>query len=175
MDLQAMARTGVPRRLQVNHLRWGAVIGGVIVGLSLYLLLMLFGAAAGLVGAPALPAPGAGSWVGGLWSLVSVSAGVGTAGYVTGRLAGMARRSDGFLHGAVAWGSLTVPLALLVVTGTATPLAQAGRVLPPVQAWWLFLILLVSLLAALWGGAAGVRRVAERDIGGHDDERQLRA
>lgn len=170
MDLQALPQRGAPRRLQVSYLRWGAVAGGVVVGLSLYLLLVLFGAAIGLLGLRPQLMPGGESVVGGVWLLLSATVATGVAGYVTGRLAGMARRADGLLHGAVTWGVST-----LLLLGLSAALGPVEGVLPSGRAWWLFLTLLLSLSAALASAVAGVNRVADRGTDESDERRRLRA
>ena len=196
MDVQSLARAGPPRRLQVNYLRWGAVLAGTIVGISIFLLLALLGVAAGLTGidTDAPPVLGRVAPMTGLWTVVTLLLAVWLAANVAGRLSGLARRSDGILHGVVVWGTVTLSLVWLASTAigevfggafsvvgddlTALAAAQPDeRQLDALSAtsWWLFGGLLLALGLGIWGGAVGVRATAERARGEHEQERRLQA
>ncbi|SCZ57863.1 hypothetical protein SAMN03097708_01527 [Thiohalomonas denitrificans] len=203
MDVESLVRTAPPRRLQVSYLRWGAVFAGTIVGLSVFLLLALLGVAAGLtvVGAEQ-PDLGAVPPMTGAWTVISMLIAVWLGGNVAGRLSGLARRSDGVLHGFVVWATVTLLLAWLMSTAMGAvfggafavfgqELAELGQTGPAGQVdgagiserldalsttfWWLFAGLLLSLGLGLWGGAVGVRVTADRSTGEHEDQRKLRA
>ena len=114
--------TGVAGR----RISWGAVFAGVIIVLIVQLLLSLLGVGIGAStidptqhgGTPEASSFGIGA---GLWwvicSLISVFAG----SWVAGRLAGMPDRTDGMLHGLVAWG-LSMLLVLYLLTTAVSSL-----------------------------------------------------
>src|SRR5512144_1668786 len=104
-----------------RRISWGAVFAGVIIVLIVQLLLSLLGVGIGAStidptqdgGTPEASSFGIGA---GLWwvicSLISVFAG----SWVAGRLAGMPDRTDGILHGLVAWGLAMLVLIYLLTT-----------------------------------------------------------
>lgn len=175
MDIQAFTRTGLPRRLQVNQLRWGAIAAGLVMALAVSLVFALLAEVLRVSGAPLLN---------GIWRILAFSATAWVGGYVAGRVSGLARRADGLLHGGVTWGSLTL-IALVLAAAAPAPLHLFGPLAtsltatpegaPMPVAWWLLGALLLSLAASLWGAMVGVRWAAERETGEHDRERQLRA
>lgn len=92
-----------------GRLSWGAIFGGAVSALGLWLLLYALGLALGLSSMdPADPgsARGAGVFTG-IWSLVSPLIALFVGGMVAGRGAGVVTRSGGSMHGLVMWG-LTV-------------------------------------------------------------------
>lgn len=100
------------RRPYFSAIRWTAILAGLIGGMGSYLLLSLLGMAIGLtaVGSEAASSVpvGMGIWTG-LVTLVSSF----IAGYIAARMSGLARRSDGFLHGFMAWAATMVLFAFL--------------------------------------------------------------
>src|SRR5690606_5139321 len=96
-------------------IRWGAVLAGVAVGLSIQLMLTLLGIATGLsspsVSEDALPgsAPL-------LWAALSMLVSAFVSGYVAARMSGLKRKADGILHGAVSWAVTTLLFAALATT-----------------------------------------------------------
>lgn len=116
------ARTGdVAVAVAGRRISWGAVFAGVIIVLIVQLVLSLLGVGIGAStidptqrgGTPEASTFGIGA---GLWwvicSLISVFAGA----WVAGRLAGMPDRTDGILHGLVAWGLAMLVLIYLLTT-----------------------------------------------------------
>lgn len=103
------------RRPLFPAIRWGAVLAGVAVGISVQLVLSLLGIASGLsitsVSAGEAPGTGALIWAG---ASMLISALVGA--YVAGRLTGLKRKADGILHGVVAWAVTTLLLVLLATS-----------------------------------------------------------
>lgn len=98
-----------------SAIRWGAVLAGVAVGLSIQLLLTLLGVASGLSTATV-----AGSEVGSsgplIWAAVSMLISAFVGGYVAARMSGLKRRADGVLHGAVSWAVTTLLFAVLATS-----------------------------------------------------------
>ena len=123
------------RRPTFPAIRWGAVLAGVAVGISVQLVLTLLGIATGLSMTDVSQGEGVGTgplvWAG--FSML-IAAFVG--GYVAARMSGLKRKADGILHGAVSWAVTTILFAVLAssVGGTLMSgvfnnmgqLAQAG-------------------------------------------------
>src|SRR6478609_2845631 len=87
------------RRPLFTAIRWGAVLAGVVVGISVQLALTLFGIASGLSpdGSPMTNATAL------LWAAFAMLVAALVAGYIAARMSGLKRRADGLLHGAVSW------------------------------------------------------------------------
>jgi hypothetical protein len=104
----------IPRPV-VPAIRWGAVLAGVAVGVSLQLALILLGLATGLSAAEVTD----GEMVGMgplIWAGVSMLISAFFGGYVAARMSGFKRRSDGVLHGAVSWAVTTILFAFLATS-----------------------------------------------------------
>lgn len=105
----------IPRRPLFPAVRWGAVLAGVAVGVSVQLVLTLLGIASGLslssVSAVEGPATGALVWAG---LSMLIAALVGT--YVAGRMSGLKRKTDGVLHGVVTWAVTTLLFVFLATS-----------------------------------------------------------
>lgn len=123
------------RRQVFPAIRWGAILAGVAVGISVQLALTLLGIATGLSTADVTQGEGVGTgplvWAG--FSML-IAAFVG--GYVAARMSGLKRKADGILHGAVSWAVTTIIFAVLAtsvggslmsgVFNNMSQLAQAG-------------------------------------------------
>jgi hypothetical protein len=114
--------------------RWGAVLAGVAVGLSVQLALTLLGVATGLstLSVSAGESPGVGPLV---WAGVSMLISAFVGGYVAARMSGLKRKADGVLHGAVSWAVTTILFAVLatsvggaLVGGLFNNMAQLAQV-----------------------------------------------
>lgn len=103
------------RRPLFPAIRWGAVIAGVAVGLSVQLVLTLLGIATGLstVNLAQGETVGTGPL---LWAGFSMLVSAFVGGYVAARMSGLKRRSDGVLHGAVSWAVTTIMFAVLATS-----------------------------------------------------------
>jgi len=108
------------RRPLFPQIRWGAVLAGVAVGISTQLVLALLGVATGL---SALD-PGQGERPNAtaplVWAGVSMLISAFVGGYVTARMSGFKRKSDGVLHGAVSWAVTTLLFATLATSVTGS-------------------------------------------------------
>lgn len=104
------------RRPLFPSIRWGAVLAGVAVGISVQLVLTLLGIASGLsmTRVQQGEAPGAGALI---WAGISMLISALIGAYVAGRMSGLKRKIDGILHGVVAWAVTTL---LFVVLATST-------------------------------------------------------
>jgi hypothetical protein len=151
-----------------HPLSWGGVFAGVAVGFALQIVLLLIGAAAALPvfdpGHPAMPTSLA--FVVGVWDVASMALAALVGGYIAARASGLRRTGDGVMHGAALWGTMTVLSAGLVLTESGG--GFGGLYLALVQfdpadarsaaaAGWLAAAIMLALLAAVAGGAAGIR------------------
>lgn len=98
-------------------LSWGAILGGLVVALGVWLLLETIGLAAGLASVdPANPISLKHAGIGtGIYSLIVPLVSLLVGGLVAARTAGIVDRTAGALHGAVLW-ALSL-LATLVLVG----------------------------------------------------------
>lgn len=122
----------VIRRAPARTTSWGAVIAGALVALMVTLLLSLLFSGIGLqsLNPASEQDPFAGLGVGGLIALVVTNlAALFLGGWVTGRLAGSARRSDGFLHGILTWSVLTLATILLLSTAVGRLVGGVGSLI----------------------------------------------
>ncbi|MDA8164385.1 MAG: hypothetical protein M0017_05060 [Desulfobacteraceae bacterium] len=112
----------------VPFISWGAIFGGLFAGVASFLLLALFGLAAGITAVnpqAAQPVGGGISIFAWVWTWISMFAGGFIGAYVAARTSGMSRRTDGLLHGFVAWGVSTLFFAYLITSGTGAVLGGA--------------------------------------------------
>jgi predicted phage tail protein len=108
------------------RISWGAVFAGAIIALATQIVLALIGMAIGLAtlnpatgDSPSGTALGAGAAI---WLVVSSLVSLFIGGYIAARLAG---RFNGWLHGLVTWGTLTL-LSLILLTTAAGQLIGAA-------------------------------------------------
>src|SRR3982751_6607771 len=108
------------------RISWGAIFAGAIIALATQIVLALVGMAIGLATLnpatgdnPSGTALGAGAAI---WLLISSLVSLFIGGYVAARLAG---RFNGWLHGLVTWGTLTL-LTLMLLTTAAGQLIGAA-------------------------------------------------
>jgi hypothetical protein len=125
------------RRPLFPAIRWGAVLAGVAVGISVQLALTLLGIATGLSTTEVAQgeAMGTGPLI---WAGVSMLIAAFVGGYVAARMSGLKRKTDGVLHGAVSWAVTTIMFAVLAtsiggtlvsgVFNNMNQLARAGAV-----------------------------------------------
>lgn len=110
-----ISQENIVRRPLFSGIRWGAVLAGVAVGISVQLVLTLLGIASGLslssVSAVEGPATGALIWAG-LSMLIAALIG----SYVAGRMSGLKRKTDGVLHGFVSWAVTTLLFVFLATS-----------------------------------------------------------
>jgi hypothetical protein len=113
--------TGIGRAgtIRMPYISWGAVFGGLAAGMATFFLLALFGMATGFTAIDPQAAEPVGRvpTFAGIWTGFSMLAGAFIGAYVAARMSGMSRRTDGILHGFVAWGVSTLFFVYLVTTG----------------------------------------------------------
>jgi hypothetical protein len=103
------------RRPMFPAIRWGAVLAGVAVGISVQLVLTLLGIATGLstMNVAQGESVGTGPLI---WAGISMLIAAFVGGYVAARMSGLKRRADGVLHGAVSWAVTTIMFAVLATS-----------------------------------------------------------
>ena len=103
------------KRPLLSSIRWSAVIAGVAVGISVQLLLTLLGIASGLsmTSVQEGEVPGAGTLI---WAGIALLLSGFVGAYVTGYMCGLKRRTDGMLHGVVAWAVTTLLFVMLATS-----------------------------------------------------------
>jgi hypothetical protein len=112
----------VARRPLFSAIRWGAVLAGVAVGVSVQLVLTLLGIASGLSATDVTSGESVG--VGPLiWAGFSMLIAAFVGGYVAARMTGLRRRADGILHGVVSWAVTTLLFATLAGSAGGTMLS----------------------------------------------------
>ncbi len=125
--------TSAGRRPAVPAIRWGAVLAGVAVGISIQLVLTLLGIATGLSTANVSQGDtvGTGPLI---WAGFSMLVAAFVGGYVAARMSGLKRKADGVLHGAVSWAVTTILFASLatsiggsLVSGVFNNMSQLAR------------------------------------------------
>jgi hypothetical protein len=123
-------RAGLTRP-RMPYISWGAVFGGLAAGMATFFLLALFGIAAGFTAIDPTAAEPVGRvpTFAGIWTGFSMLLGAFVGAYVAARMSGMSRRSDGLLHGFVAWGVSTLFFVYLVTTGIGALLGGTFAVL----------------------------------------------
>ncbi|RZI40265.1 hypothetical protein EGT07_24610 [Herbaspirillum sp. HC18] len=121
------------RRQVFPAIRWGAVLAGVAVGISVQLALTLLGIATGLSTTDVAQGEGVGTGPL-IWAGVSMLVAAFVGGYVAARMSGLKRKADGVLHGAVSWAVTTIMFAVLatsvggtLVSGVFNNMGQLAR------------------------------------------------
>lgn len=128
---QPLGTSAFLRRPLFPVIRWGAVLAGVAVGLSVQLVLALLGIASGLSAinitqgeTPSTTGPL-------LWAALSMLISAFIGGYVAARMSGLKRKVDGVLHGAVSWAVTTLLFALLATSVTGSLLSGIFNTVGP--------------------------------------------
>lgn len=117
---------------RTRRISWGAIIAGVVMALVVQLLLSLLGIGIGASSIDPLSEtnPTAGVATGaGIWFAVSLLIALFVGGLVAGRAAGIFRRTDGLLHGLVAWGLTVLLMFYLLSTTVGGLIGGTARIL----------------------------------------------
>lgn len=121
----------VLRRPLFPAIRWGAVLAGVAVGVSIQLALALLGIATGLSAVDVTQGERPGATGPLLWAGLSMLIASFIGGYVTARMSGLKRKVDGVLHGAVSWAVTTLMFAVLATSVSNSLLSSVFNNLGP--------------------------------------------
>lgn len=103
------------RRPFFAAIRWGGVLAGVAVGVSVQLVLTLLGIASGLSATNV----SSGETIGMgplIWAGISMLIAAFIGAYVAARMSGLKRKADGILHGVVSWAVTTLLFAMLATS-----------------------------------------------------------
>lgn len=169
-------------RTRAHHPNWGAIWGGVFTFLAIWSVFGVLGMAIFAQAAnPNAARPVAGMSTGmAIWAIILTIIAMYFAGIVTGKLAGIANRRDGVVHGMAMFG-LSVVAVLLILglgegamvsgapTATATTItSHSSYVLNTFASigWIGFVALFLGWLAAMGGASTGMKR-READIHEH--------
>jgi hypothetical protein len=140
-------------------IRWGAVVGGVILGMSLLLLLASLWVAIGFGAGVAAVAENL-EWFMAGSAVVAMFAG----GYLAGWLSGVPGTGPGFFNGLTVWGAILIGSIAVGVPGALSAInidpatltgAQADMAVQGQALWAPFVSLLIGALAAGLGGVLG--------------------
>lgn len=129
--METETRAGGSRRPYFSGIRWTAILGGLVAGMGTYLLLALLGLATGLTAIdPAAAEPMGAVPVGmGIWTGIITLVAAFIGGYIAARMSGLARTSDGMLHGFLNWAATMVLFAFLATTAVSAVLGGTFAVL----------------------------------------------
>lgn len=130
-DQALSARSIGLRRALFPAVRWGAVLAGVAVGISVQLVLSLLGIATGLSALDVTQNEGISSTAPLVWAAISMLLSAFVGGYVAARMSGLKRRADGVLHGAVSWAVTTLLFAILATSVSGSLLSGIFSNLAP--------------------------------------------
>jgi len=156
----------------LRRISWGAVIGGVVLALVVQLLLGMLGLGIGLStvdpstgDTPSAQAFGIGA---GIWWIVSTLLALFIGGWVAAHLAGIPRRTEGILHGLLAWAVATLLTVYLIATGLGNLIGGTASMLGSVASY------ATQAAASIAPEIAGrvERELQERDIGLEDVRRE---
>ena len=152
---------------------WGAIWSGVFIFTAIWAVfgslgMAIFSSTAG----PRTPELGLGA---GIWAVVLTIIAMYVAGLETGRLAGVADRRDGIVHGTTMFGlAIAVLLVLMMLAGNLVGANDAARNASTVSAssltafaglgWAGFIGLFLGWLAAMAGAASAVVEPRARNV-----------
>jgi hypothetical protein len=152
---------------------WGAIWAGVFTFLAIWTVFGLLGMAIFASSAsPNAARPVSGmNWGMSVWAIVLTAIAMWYAGVETGRLAGIASRRDGVLHGMAMFGlSMAAVLVIIALASTGTTTgadvsAHSPYFLNAVSTlgWAGFVATFLGWLAAMWGASSGIKRRAGAD------------
>jgi hypothetical protein len=106
-----------------DRVRWGPIISGLVIAISLQLVLSALGAAVGAStiagsGAPRTNAGGAATGVG-IWAVISLLISLFLGGYTTARACGPMTRSSAILNGGILWATTLAFGSWLLASGVS--------------------------------------------------------
>jgi hypothetical protein len=104
------------------RLSWGAVFGGAVAALGLWILLYVFGLAVGLstIDPNGVRSLRPSALFAGIWAVIAPLIALFVGGWVAGRGAGFVGRAGGAVHGLVVWSLTTIFGGALVLASLST-------------------------------------------------------
>jgi hypothetical protein len=148
---------------------WGAIWGGVFTFAAIWSVFEALGMAIFASAAPANAPVSVWSMNAGMaiWTIVLTIIAMYVAGLETGRLAGVATRHDGLIHGIIMFGLSVVSVIIIssLTNAATTGLNTTTHVYYPANlmsdvGWAGFAALFLGWLAAMGGASSGVQRRA---------------
>ncbi len=124
-----------------DRVRWGPILAGLVVALSLQLVLGALGTAIGATGiansgAPRSNAGGVGTAIG-IWSIISLLISLFLGGMTASRSSGPLNKNTALLNGAILWAATLILGAFLVSSGVSGAFgiaaSNAGEVINQAQ------------------------------------------
>lgn len=119
------------RPAQLRRISWQAIIGGIVITLALQLLLTVLGISIGVTVAPSARVQsnlaGNAGLVAGIWLIIISIISLFFGGWVSGRMSGLGRKSEGALHGFVTWGAATLLTVCLLTSAAGGMLSGMGK------------------------------------------------
>ncbi|MDF3035053.1 MAG: hypothetical protein K0S28_327 [Paucimonas sp.] len=155
----------VVRRSLFPAIRWGAIIAGVAVGVSLHLLLILLGVATGLSSLDVTEGDGVSGTAPLLWAGLSMLIAAFVGGYVAARMTGFKRKMDGVLHGAVSWAVTTLLFAMLATSAGGSLVSGIFKNVVPAAA---------KTASSAAGGPSSLASIVQERVGQNVDAATLR-
>ncbi|MEX2670620.1 MAG: hypothetical protein WD294_00780 [Phycisphaeraceae bacterium] len=124
----------INRYESADRVRWGPILAGVFVALSVSALLGLIGLAVhAAIWDPAQPAGEAAGWGWTIWGIVVLLLSFGAGGWIAARSSAIGSQQNGLLNGAMVW-AVAVPVMFWVLTGTfgaiMGPAAMMAQAMP---------------------------------------------
>lgn len=120
---RSLERNSVPLVEYHDRVRWGPILGGLFIALSLQLILSAIGTAIGATGIASSDAPRSNTdTVGtavGIWSIISLLISLFVGGLATSRASGPLNKSTALLNGAILWAATLIIGAFLVSSGVS--------------------------------------------------------
>jgi len=119
-------------RSPLRRVSWGAILGGVVIAITVQMVLSLLGAGIGLSTIDPLrySSPDASSFgIGaGVWWAVSSIVSLFAGGWVAGHLAGSPEKTDAMLHGLLTWGLAAIVTAYLLASAVSAVVRGGANV-----------------------------------------------
>ncbi len=132
--------------------RWGAIWAGMFTFAAIWGVFETLGFAI----FPKTLGMGVGLQV---WTVILTIIAMYVAGLETGRLAGVANRHDGLVHGIIMFGLSSVGAVILLAIASVAPIGGIHNVyLTAGSQWGLFAAFFLGWLAAMGGASTGVAR-----------------
>jgi hypothetical protein len=152
------------RRPLFPAIRWGAVLAGVAVGLSIQLVLTLLGIATGLSSTDVAQGEsvGAGPLI---WAGISMLIAAFVGAYVAARMTGLKRKVDGIMHGVVSWAVTTLLFAVMATSAGGSLLSGIFSNMSNMAS---------ATAASTAGGASGILGMLKNQVGGNVSADALR-
>jgi hypothetical protein len=178
---------GTPPAVETSRLSGWSIVAGLLFALALLGLLETLGAAIFATSFSPTPTAAKGLGIGfGVWSLLALCICAFAGAWLADGVAGVVTRRRGLQNGLVVWSLFAIVLMWAIGGATAAAIsnltinaqtaaqqrqaASAAANVTALGSWGLFVILALTLLAALVGGALGASSEMRRRLRGRPGE-----